>query len=92
MKRVSTILIALMLAALIALHNAMLINVRTQRCDICFGEILHTGVRIDTGFLEDLGSRRTTDSEDICETDFDSLILREVNTSDSSHIPNYTSK
>jgi hypothetical protein len=70
----------------------MLINVRTQRCDIGFGKILDSRIRIDAGFLENLGCRRTTDTEDICETDLNTLILREVNTSDSSHIPNYTSK
>ena len=72
-------------AAKVALYLDVFVDVLTQFCGVIFRKIFDADGRIHTGLFNDLRSGCAADTVDISECDFDSLILRQVNTSYTSH-------
>ena len=54
----------------------VVVDVVTKLSNIIFAEILNSCIRVYTCVCEDNISRFTTDTVDVCETDFDSLVSR----------------
>ena len=57
----------------------------TQLLLVCVGQILYTGVGVDTSLRQDVLSALSANTVDISESDLDSLILRQVNTGNTCH-------
>ena len=71
--------------AKVALYLDVFIDVLTQFCGVIFGKIFDADGRIHTGLFNDLSSGCAADTVDISESNLNSLILRQVNTSYTSH-------
>ena len=53
---------------------------------ILIAEVLDADVRVDTGLLQDLSGAGAADTEDLSERDLDALVLRKINSCNTSHI------
>ena len=75
----------------VALNGEVLVDHITQLCFLLVGQVLDAGVRIDLSELEDLVCACSADAVDISQTDFDSLLTGQVNTSNTCHTIQSTS-
>ena len=73
-------------AAQIALHVKVFVDVFAQLDLVVLGQVLDTGVRADARGGENLLCGFTADAVDIGQTNFDSLLFRQVNTSYTRHV------
>ena len=69
----------------VAFHNVIVIDAFTDLCFILIGEVFHADVRVDSGLLQNLGCAGPADSVDISESDFDSLVFRQVDAGYTCH-------
>jgi hypothetical protein len=75
----------------VALDGVVLIDDITQRSLLILGEILHTGVRVHIGQLQNVVRAFSANTENISQSDLDSLFAGQVNTSNTCHILSSTS-
>ena len=69
----------------VALNHKVVVNVVTELSNIVFAEVLDSCIRVYTCVCENNIRRFTTDTVDISESDFNSLILGKVNTGNTCH-------
>ena len=79
------------LTAEVALDGVVLIDDITQRSLLILGEILHTGIRVHIGQLQNVVRAFSANTENISQSDLDSLFAGQVNTSNTCHILSSTS-
>jgi hypothetical protein len=72
--------------AAVTFNLKVLIDVITQFGNIVLCKIFAAGVGVDTCCCEDLFRCGKTDTEDICESNFDSLIVGKVYTGYTCHL------
>src|SRR5699024_3893034 len=72
-------------AAQVALHGVLVANDLTQLGLVLLGQVLHAGVRVDSGLGQDLVGAGAPNAVDISEADLNSLLSRQVNTGNTSH-------
>ena len=72
-------------AAQVALHLQVVLDVFTDLVDVLLREILHAGVRVDAGGGQDLLRGLQADAENIRQSDFDPLLTRQVNARNTCH-------
>ena len=58
----------------------------TQLGLVLLGQVLHAGIRVDPGLGQDLVGAGAPNAVDISEADLDSLLSRQVNTGNTSHL------
>ena len=75
----------------VALNGVVFVNNFTQSGLLIFCQILDADVAIHTGCLQDVLRAFSADTVDISQTDFDSLITGQVNTSNTCHTIQSTS-
>ena len=73
------------LTAQITFHNVVVVDALTDLGLFLIGEILHAGVGIDAGCFQNFLCAGPADSVDISESDFDSLVFRQVNAGYTCH-------
>ena len=73
------------LAAQVALNDEVVVDALTQLGLFLVGEILHSGVGVDPGHGQDLVCAGSANAVDVSETDFDSLVLGQVNAGYTCH-------
>src|SRR4051812_43610890 len=66
------------LAAEVALHGKVVVDLLAELADLVVGEVLHVRVGVDPGVLEDLPGHALTDAVDVGETYLDALVQRDV--------------
>jgi len=69
----------------IAFDLEVLVDIFTKSDRFFFREVLDTGIRVDPGFGEDLGSSCEADTIDVGKADLNTLLAREVDTSNTGH-------
>ena len=74
------------LTAEVAFHDVVVVDRFTQLCFFLIGEVLNSGVGVDSGYLQNLLCAGSADTVDISETDFYSLVLGQVNAGYTCHI------
>jgi len=79
------------LTAEVALNGEMFVDDVTKSSFLIFGQVLDADVRVDAGHLEDLLRTSSANTVDIGQTDFDSLLTGQVNTSNTCHLLKSTS-
>ena len=83
------------IAAQIAFHLQVVLDVLTDLVDVLLSQVLHAGVRVDAGSSENLLRGLHADAEDVRQSDFDPLLTRQVNARNTCHylppISNYGS-
>ena len=72
-------------AAQVALNDKVVVDALTELCFLFFGQVFYTGVGIDAGCCETFLWAGRADSVDISESDFDSLVFRQVNAGYTCH-------
>ena len=72
------------LAAQVAL-NGIAVDGVAQLLLVGVGQILHAGVGVDACLRQDVLGALSANAVDISEADFDTLILRQVNTGNTCH-------
>ena len=70
----------------VALHSVAVADDLAQLGLIFLGQILHAGVGVDSGLGQDLVGAGAPNAVDISEADLDSLLSRQVNTGNTSHL------
>ena len=73
------------IAALVAFHDQVMVDILTDLSLVLLGHILYTGIRIDAGGGENVVGSLTADAVDIGECDFHPLFSGQVYTSNSCH-------
>jgi len=56
------------------------VNILTKTNSLLFCEILDTGIRVDAGFLQNLGSGGQADTVDVSQANLNALLTREIDT------------
>ena len=67
------------------LHLVVTLDLLPEEVDLLVGEIVRSAIWIDPASLQDLPGAGSPDPEDIGEGDLDSLVSRQINTSDTCH-------
>ena len=70
----------------VTLDGVLFIDHLTQRGLLIFGEVLDADVGIHVGQLQNVLCALSADAVDISQTDLDSLITGQVNTSNTCHL------
>ena len=73
------------LAAQVALDHIAMADGLTQLGLFRIGQILHAGVGVNTCLRQNVLSALSANAVDVSQTDFDSLILGQVNTGNTCH-------
>ena len=73
------------LTAQVAFHHVALVDGLTKLGFVGLGQILHAGVGVDPSLRQDVLGALSANTVDIGQTDFDSLILGQVNTGNTCH-------
>ena len=73
------------LATQVAFHDVALVDGLTKLGLVGLGQVLHAGVGVDACLRQDILRALSANTIDIGQTDFDSLILRQVNTGNTCH-------
>ena len=73
------------LTAEVAFHDVTVVDALTQLGLFFVGQIFDAGVGVDPGRFQDFQCAGSADSVDIGETDFDSLVFRQVNAGYTCH-------
>ena len=73
------------LTAKVAFHDVAVVDGFTKLGLVSIGQILHAGVGVHACLCQDLLSTLSANTIDISQTDFDSLILGQVNTGNTCH-------
>ena len=79
------------LTAQVTLHHIALVDGFTKLGFVGLGQILHAGVGVDTSLRQDVLGALSANTVDIGQTDFDSLLTGQVNTSNTCHLLKSTS-
>ena len=74
------------LSAKITFNGVILFDDITDTVDFFVGEVLDAGVRIDIGLLKNLAGTRASDTVNVGQSDFNTLISRQINTRNTSHL------
>ena len=74
------------LAAQVALHDVVVVYALTQLCFVLIGEVLDSGVGVNSGCFKNLLCAGSAYTIDISETDLYSLVLGQVNAGYTCHI------
>jgi hypothetical protein len=74
------------LAPQITLHDIVPVDAVPQATYLVFGEILDPPIRIYSRILQDLVAPGATDAIDICQSNLDSLVARQINSCNSRHV------
>ena len=72
----------------VTLYNVVVFDFITELGNVIFCEILAASIRIDTGLFKDFVRGCSADTVDIGKTDFNSLLIRNFNTSYTCHSGN----
>ena len=70
----------------VTLNHEVLVDILSELGFVLESQVLDTGVGVDTSGGQNIVSCLTTDTEDIGETDLDSLFSRQINTGNTSQI------
>ena len=73
-------------AAQVALYGVIAGDDLTQLGLFLVGEVLHAGIGVDSGLLQDFIGAGASNAEDIGESDLHPLILRQINSGNTCHI------
>ena len=73
------------LTAQVAFHHVALVDGFTKLGFVGLGQILDAGVGVDPSLRQDVLGALSANTIDIGQTDFDSLILGQVNTGNTCH-------
>ena len=73
------------LTAQVAFHHVALVDGFTKLGFVGLGQILDAGVGVDPSLRQDVLGALSANTVDIGQTDFDSLILGQVNTGNTCH-------
>ena len=79
------------LTAEVALDGEVLVNHFTKCGFLILSQILHADIRVDLGHFQDLLCTCSANTVDIGQTDLDSLLTGQVNTSNTCHLLQSTS-
>jgi hypothetical protein len=74
------------LTAQVALNDEVVVDALTQLVLVLVGEVLDSRVGVDSGHLQNLQCAGSADAIDVSETNFDSLVLGQVNAGYTCHI------
>jgi hypothetical protein len=74
------------LTAKITLYGVRGFDYLTELSNLSLGEILRTGIRIDTGLFENVTRTLYADTVDIGQGELNALVVRNINTSYTSHV------
>ena len=69
----------------VTLYLVVSFDLITKLCYVCIGKILCTSVGIDSGCYEDIICALSANTVNIGEGDFNALVIRNINTSYTSH-------
>src|SRR5262249_1710730 len=73
------------LAAQIALDAIFAVQDLADPPNLLLGQVAHSDVRVDVGFLENVKPIRVADTKDIGDRNLDLLVTRDVNPSNTCH-------
>jgi len=79
------------LTAEVALDGEVLVDHFTKCGFLILGQILDADIRVDLGHFQDLLSACSANTVDVGQTDLDSLLTGQVNTSNTCHLLQSTS-
>ena len=74
------------LAAKVAFHDELFVDALTDTRFFLVGKVAHAGVRVDSGLFENSLRARSADTENVGQTDLDSLVSGQVNAGNSCHV------
>ena len=78
--------VAVYLAAQVALHPLLAIDHFPDAGQIGLRELAHVGISIDTSFGDYILGLRRAYAEDLPQRDFDSLVVRNIDSRDYGHV------
>jgi hypothetical protein len=78
--------VTLHLAAQVALDLQVLVDPRAQAGDLLVGQVAHPGVARDLVLVADQPRGGAADPEDVGQRDLETLLTRDVDTGDASHL------
>ena len=72
--------------AKITLYVVVVFDLFTELCDLFLGKVLCAGIGVDSGYLEDLLGRGSSDAVNIGQSDFNAFCVRNINACYTSHV------
>ena len=69
------------ITAKVTLYGVGIFDLVTKLCNLGFGQILCTGIRIDTGLCKDVVCALASDTVNIGQSNLNALVVRNINTS-----------